>query len=88
MFRGWNDIWLDPQFRKWNIEEYLSPILCPTLVIQGEHDEYGTLAHVEAIQSGVPGTQSLILPRCGHSPHRDQRDLTLDALSKFVAALF
>jgi pimeloyl-ACP methyl ester carboxylesterase len=86
-FRGWNDIWLDPQFRDWNIEEYLAAISCPTLVIQGENDEYGTLAQVEAIQRRVPATQSLILPHCGHSPHRDQTSLTLDAISKFVATL-
>jgi pimeloyl-ACP methyl ester carboxylesterase len=87
MFRGWNDIWLDPQFRDWNIEEYLDAITCPTLVIQGENDEYGTLAHVEAIQRRVPGALALILPRCGHSPHRDQPELILDAITKFVAAL-
>lgn len=87
MFRGWNDIWLDPQFREWNIEEYLGAIACPTLVIQGENDEYGTLAQVEAIQRCVPGAQKLILPRCGHSPHRDQPELTLDAITRFVAAL-
>jgi pimeloyl-ACP methyl ester carboxylesterase len=87
MFRGWNDIWLDPQFRDWNIEEYLGAITCPTLVIQGENDEYGTLAHVEAIQRRVPGARALILPRCGHSPHRDQPELTLDAIRKFVATL-
>jgi len=40
MFCGWNDIWLDPQFRDWNIEEYLGTISCSTLVIQGENDEY------------------------------------------------
>jgi pimeloyl-ACP methyl ester carboxylesterase len=83
MFRGWNGIWLDPQFRSWNIEEYLSSITCPTLVIQGENDEYGTLAHVEAIQRRVPGAQALILPRCGHSPHRDQPEITLDAICRF-----
>ena len=87
MFRGWNDIWLDPQFRDWNIEEYLGAITCPTLVIQGENDEYGTVAHVEAIQRQVSGAQALILPNCGHSPHRDQRELILDAISKFVGAL-
>ena len=87
MFRGWSDIWLDPQFRNWNIEEFLSPINCPVLVAQGENDEYGTLAHVEAIQRGVPGAQALILARCGHSPHRDQPEVMLDAISRFVAAL-
>jgi pimeloyl-ACP methyl ester carboxylesterase len=86
-FRGWNDIWLDSQFRSWNIEEYLATISCPTLVIQGENDEYGTLAQVEAIQRRVPATQSLILPRCGHSPHRDQPGLTLGHISKFIATL-
>lgn len=86
-FRGWNDIWLDPQFRHWDIEEYLAAISCPTLVIQGENDEYGTLAQIEAIRRRVPATQSLILPCCGHSPHRDQPSLTLDAISRFVATL-
>ena len=87
MFRGWNDIWLDPKFREWNIETYLATISCPTLVIQGEEDEYGTRAHVETIRRGVPNTQALVLPRCGHSPHRDQPEITLDAISKFVASL-
>jgi pimeloyl-ACP methyl ester carboxylesterase len=57
------------------------------LAIQGENDEYGTLAHVETIQRGVDGARKLILPRCGHSPHRDQPEITLDAISEFVAAL-
>jgi pimeloyl-ACP methyl ester carboxylesterase len=87
MFRGWNDIWLDPQFREWNIEEYLGAISCPTLVIQGEDDEYGTLAHVEAIQRGVSNAQALVRPQCGHSPHRDQAEITLEAISKFVATI-
>jgi len=86
-FRGWNDIWLDPRFRDWNIEEYLAAICCPTIVIQGRNDEYGTLAQVAAIQRRVLATQSLILPLCGHSPHRDQPSLTLDAISKFIATL-
>jgi len=86
-FRGWNDIWLDPQFREWNIEEYLNSINCPTLVIQGENDEYGTLAQVQAIQRRVPAAQALILPDCRHSPHRERPDLTLTAISSFVAAL-
>jgi pimeloyl-ACP methyl ester carboxylesterase len=86
-FRGWNNIWLAPDFRKWNIEEYLSPITCPVLVVQGENDEYGTLAQVQAIQRRIPKTQTLILPRCGHSPHRDHPAATLVAVAKFVKGL-
>ena len=47
-FWGWNDIWLDPRFRSWNIESYLETIRCPVLCIQGEEDEYGTPAQVES----------------------------------------
>ena len=74
-FWGWNDIWLDPQFRSWNIEEYLPAIRCPILCIQGEQDEYGTIAQVKAIQAQVPATEILMLPNCKHSPHRDQTEV-------------
>lgn len=84
-FRGWNDIWLHPDFRKWNIEEYLPRIGCPVLVIQGRDDEYGTMAHAQAIQRQVPGpVEILALERCGHSPHRDQPEAVLEAVKRFV----
>jgi pimeloyl-ACP methyl ester carboxylesterase len=87
-FRGWNDIWLHPDFLKWNIEEYLPQIDCPVLAIQGRDDEYGTMANAQAIARQVAGpVQVLALDRCGHSPHRDQPDAVLDAVRSFVAAL-
>ncbi len=86
-FWGWNDIWLDPQFRSWNIEEYLPAIRCPILCIQGEQDEYGTIAQVKAIQAQVPATEILMLPNCKHSPHRDQTEATLEKMEEFVAAV-
>jgi pimeloyl-ACP methyl ester carboxylesterase len=84
VFRGWNDIWLDPRFRSWNIESYLSSIVCPVLCIQGEEDEYGTPAQVEAIQAQAPSTEIVMLPDCKHSPHRDQREATLEKMAGFV----
>lgn len=86
-FFGWNDIWLDPKFRDWNIEGYLPAITCPVLVIQGKQDEYGTLRQVKAIQKRVHKTQTLILADCGHSPHRDQPAATLAAIANFVSEL-
>jgi len=86
-FWGWNDIWLDPQFRSWNIEEYLPAIRCPILCIQGEEDEYGTIAQVKAIQARVPGTEIVMLANCKHSPHRDQAEATLERMAEFVAEL-
>ena len=83
-FWGWNDIWLDPEFRSWNIESYLDTIRCPVLCIQGEQDEYGTRAQVETIRSRVPGTELVMLADCKHSPHRDQREKTLGVVVRFV----
>lgn len=87
-FWGWNDIWLDPKFRTWNIEHCLNSIACPVLVIQGKDDEYGTLAQVAAIKRRLPKTQTLVLPNCGHSPHRDQCTTTLETIAQFVPKVF
>src|SRR5215469_14520030 len=84
-FWGWNRIWLDPRFRDWNIESYLPSIRCPILCIQGEEDEYGTRAQLEAIRARVPRTTILMLPNCRHSPHRDQAETTLNRMVSFIA---
>ena len=85
-FPLWADVWLDPEFLKWNIEASLPAISCPVLAIQGEDDEYGTLAQLEALKRGVRGPCALVkLPACGHAPFRDQPHATLDALTKFIA---
>ncbi len=86
-FWGWNDIWLDPRFRSWNIEPYLGVIRCPVLVIQGEDDEYGTIRQVETIQAKVHQAEALLLPKCKHAPHRDQPEATLEQIEKFMAAM-
>src|SRR3984893_1814132 len=84
-FWGWNNIWLHPDFRSWNIEEYLPRITCPILAIQGLDDQYGTLAQVQAIarQSGGP-VEILPLAECQHSPQRDQPEAVLAAIARFV----
>jgi len=87
-FRGWNDIWLHPDFRRWNIEEYLAGVAVPVLLIQGEDDQYGTMAQVEAIARQVSGpVEMVMLPNCTHSPHQAQTDATLAAIAGFVAGL-
>ena len=86
-FWGWNRPWLDPEFRKWNLEEFLPRIRAPILVVQGEDDEYGTRRQVEAIERGARNVQVLMLPKCGHSPHRDQPEATLRAIADFVRGI-
>ena len=87
-FRGWNDIWLHPDFRGWNIEECLPRVTCPMLAIQGFDDEYGTMAQLEAIAGQTGGPIELLrLAACRHSPHRDQPKVVIEAISRFVDRL-
>lgn len=84
-FWGWNDIWLDPAFRSWNIEEWVPRITCPILAIQGEDDEYGTARQVRRIAELAPDCELLLLEDCRHSPHRDQPQAVLEASRRLVA---
>ena len=86
-FWGWNNIWLDPRFKLWNIEAYLPAIRCPILAIQGLDDEYGTRAQLDTIAAATPATEVVMLAACGHSPHRDQGAEILRRSTDFVAAV-
>ncbi|MBN2687033.1 MAG: alpha/beta hydrolase [Deltaproteobacteria bacterium] len=85
MFRRWSDTWLSPEFREWNIEEYLPDITSPLLVIQGEDDQYGTPAQVKAITGQVSGpVKGWLVPDCGHIPHHDARDTVFEEMKRFI----
>jgi pimeloyl-ACP methyl ester carboxylesterase len=87
-FYLWADVWLDPEFPGWNIEEYLPGIACPVLVIQGRDDQYGTMAQLDAIARQLRGPCELLkLEACGHSPFRDQPRASQDAIVRFVQVL-
>ena len=84
VFWRWNDIWLDPRFLDWDIQDLLSDIEAPTLLIQGEDDEYGSFDQLDRIEAVLPCTRRAELVDCGHSPHRDQRDAVLAASVRFL----
>ena len=87
-FWGWNRAWLDPLFREWNLEDYLPGIDVPVLLLQGEEDAYGTVRQLDAIGAGCRGpVERVLLPACGHAPHRDQPERTLQEMARFIHAL-
>lgn len=87
-FWGWNDIWLAPAFRDWDITDVLAGVGCPVLAIQGLDDQYGTLAQLDLIEAGVPGqVRRLHLPDCGHAPHMEQAEATREAIVAFLGEL-
>lgn len=87
-FRGWCDAWLDPKFRSWDIRSKLKNIEAPMLLLQGLNDEYGTVSQIESIEASASGNvTTVLLPACGHAPHQDKLDKTLEAIVKFVESI-
>lgn len=85
-FWQWNDIWLSPAFRDFDIRAECRRIQAPVLAIQGQEDPYGTLLQIQEI-APLGRFEQLVLPQCGHSPHRDQPDRTRQRIVQFLAAL-
>ena len=88
VFKVWTNTWLSEGFRSWNIEHFLPQITCPTLVIQGDKDEYGEMAQLESIVSQVGGqVESLIVEGVGHTPHKESMEVVFEEVSRFIKDL-
>ena len=87
-FRGWNDAWLDPDFRRWDITEMLAYVRVPMLIVQGEADQYGTERQIAVAQEECYCPVDVaLLPNARHAPHREAPDLTLNIIGDFVNRL-
>ena len=88
IFRAWHETWLQPEFKIWDIQDCLPKIRCPVLVIQGEDDQYGTAAQVQAITTQVTGpSKALLIPNCAHVPHREAKDMVAQEMTEFILGL-
>lgn len=83
-FWGWCDVWLDPEFRSWNLEDEAERVAAPTLLIQGAADPYGTLEQLDRIEARVCGPVQRLVVSGGHSPHLEQGDRTVQAIEEFL----
>jgi pimeloyl-ACP methyl ester carboxylesterase len=86
-FHTWNDVWLNPDFRAWDITEQLAYIRVPVLIVQGRDDKYGTLRHLEVAQQECYCPVEVALLDVGHSPHREAPAVTLQVVSDFINRL-
>ncbi len=87
-FRGWNDAWLDPGFRDWDVTDAVDHLRVPTLAIQGRDDAYGTLAQIDTLEArSYAPVDRLVLDRCGHAPFKDQPEAVLEAIAAFTTRL-
>jgi pimeloyl-ACP methyl ester carboxylesterase len=86
-FYGWNSVWLDPQFADWDLRPLLHRITCPLLLIQGERDQYGTMAQLDAIERAASGPVERLHLDCRHAPHAEQPEATIDSIVRFIERL-
>jgi pimeloyl-ACP methyl ester carboxylesterase len=85
-FWQWNDVWLSPAFQSFDIREECQAITAPVLALQGIDDAYGSLRHLnELLTAGT--VERHVLPACGHSPHKDQAQKSLELVVGFLAEL-
>jgi pimeloyl-ACP methyl ester carboxylesterase len=82
---GWSDVWLKGDFRKWDLTEFLAYIRVPVLIVQGEHDQYGTVRQIEiAQQECYCPVEVALLPGAMHVPQREAPEVTLQVVSDFI----
>jgi len=82
-FWQWNDVWLSPAFRDFDILDACADVRAPLLLVQGEQDEYGTLQQLHRVREQAPHADILTLNDCGHSPHRDKPHELTEALDRW-----
>jgi pimeloyl-ACP methyl ester carboxylesterase len=87
-FRGWNEAWLDPGFRAFDISASLRTIAPPVQIIQGGNDPYGSVRQIEIARARLQRTPDVtMLPGVGHAPHREAMEATLRQIQLFLAPL-
>jgi pimeloyl-ACP methyl ester carboxylesterase len=84
---AWIDRWLDPEFADWNLDADLMQVKCPSLVLYGRRDEYGSLSHPERIANLNRGRSTLKIGDWGHMPHREASDEVLSLMTAWLSEL-
>lgn len=88
VFEAWSGVWVSDDFGRWDIRSRLAAISCPTLVVQGDADDYATNVQlwstVDAIGDAARGE---LLPGVGHLIHHQRVDVVVDlAASAFAGS--
>ena len=86
-FWQWNDVWLSATFRSFDIREDCHRIGAPVLAIQGQDDAYGTMRQIDEIAPTQGSFRTEKLAGCGHSPHKDQPELTRRLVTEFLQSV-
>lgn len=88
LFYAWARTWNMPEFRNWNICKDIHSVIAPTLIIQGQNDQYGTEKQVQLIAESIAGkSTSVIIEQCGHIPHLEQSNRVLSEIKNWITTI-
>lgn len=86
LFYAWANTWRNNNFKDWDICDEIKGLSCPSLIIQGKGDQYGTELQLKLIKENVGGDcYTLLMDACGHHPHLENGNEVMDAILNFLA---
>lgn len=80
---GPNEFHIVGTLKDWDVEDRLSEIHIPTLIISGRYDE-ATPAISAVIHEGIKGSEWLLFEESSHMPHVEEQERFMDALGNWL----
>ncbi|MFK8038457.1 MAG: alpha/beta fold hydrolase [Crocinitomicaceae bacterium] len=88
VFSAWAETWLRPDFNLKTLRNLLTKIKAPSLIIQGDKDQYGSKKQVDILENEISKSVSKYILNCGHTPFLDQNKDVLKISSEYLNELF
>ena len=76
---GWAPRFHNPELQRW-----LHRITPPVQLLWGEQDQITPPAMAQAWQAGLPDSQLVTIPDCGHLPHIEAPETAASAIATFI----
>ncbi|MEM9040157.1 MAG: alpha/beta hydrolase [Actinomycetota bacterium] len=85
VFDAWSIVWTSDAFATWDIRPMLSGVGAPTLVVQGDRDEYASSEHAFATARAIgDNAQVELVAGLGHLLHHEDAVRVVEVVADFV----
>ena len=76
--------WIEHTSPDWTLLPLVREVRCPTLVVQGTDDNYGTERQPRDIAAAIPGAVLWLIDGVGHEPHVELADAYVQRVLEFI----
>ncbi len=85
IFEAWSGVWVGTEFASWDIRASLAKVTCPTLVLQGDADEYASAAHLDQTAEAIgEHAERALLPGLGHLLHHQAPEALVRRIVEWI----